>query len=294
MPKLPPDATKTAIAETVALRAVVFARVQRDGLVTRLLVEEAASVVFTSARYADVPHPAMQTVFQAVRRIARDADDLTVRLNVTDPENRIPAAPEPTTPEPVERVPATLDGHTRTATTRTDLLDDGEYPPGFLIGDCSCGDIYIVAAGGIDEFDALEREHARHVGRVRSVRADATCVDGRAVDVVDGEHPGGGSYASCPSCKYRGPTGNHVYACGDAFRHNADATTRAAALPDAACETCGGPLDEEDRIKCQGCVEATECSECAADVGTVEIGRNGGMCDDCADTVESDDERFLS
>lgn len=50
------------------------------------------------------------------------------------------------------------------------------------------------------------------------------------------------------------------------------------------CEACGNLLDEEDRIKCQACIEATECMACGEDVGTEEIGRNDGECDKCAAT----------
>lgn len=87
--KLPADATKTALAETAALRAVVFARNHRDGLITRLTVEEAMSVIFNSPRYKSVPHPAYRTVFAQVRKITANDPNLTVKLAVSDPENRI-------------------------------------------------------------------------------------------------------------------------------------------------------------------------------------------------------------
>lgn len=87
--KLPADATKTALAETAALRAVVFARKHRDGLITRLVVEEAMSEIFNSARYRAVPHPAYRTVFTQVRKLAAHDPGLTVKLAVSDPENRI-------------------------------------------------------------------------------------------------------------------------------------------------------------------------------------------------------------
>lgn len=89
MVPLPADATKTALAEAAALRAIVFARKNNGGVVNRLAVEEAMQAVFFSVRYADVPHPALRTVFAQVRRQARYSDDITVRLDVNDSENRI-------------------------------------------------------------------------------------------------------------------------------------------------------------------------------------------------------------
>ena len=89
MTSLPADATKTALAETAALRAIVFARKHRDGLITRLTVEEAMSELFNSPRYQSVPHPAYRTVFTQVRKLAAPDPALTVKLAVTDPENRI-------------------------------------------------------------------------------------------------------------------------------------------------------------------------------------------------------------
>lgn len=86
---IPADATKTALAETAALRAIVFARKHRDGLVTRLTVEEAMSEVFNSVRYRAMPHPAYRTVFTQVRKLAAQDPTLTVKLAVGDPENRI-------------------------------------------------------------------------------------------------------------------------------------------------------------------------------------------------------------
>lgn len=88
MTKLPADATKTALAEAAALRAVVFARKHRDGLVNRLTVEEAMSSLFNSPRYRTVPWPSTRTVFAKVRKLAA-AGSVTVRLAVTDPENKI-------------------------------------------------------------------------------------------------------------------------------------------------------------------------------------------------------------
>jgi hypothetical protein len=178
-----------------------------------------------------------------------------------------------------------VDGHTRVATTRTNLLDDDRYGPGLLLADCSCGGTYTVPEGGVDEFAALEREHVRHVARKCSEHADATCADGRAVDVEDGQMPGGGSYASCPSCGYRGETGSGIYAVNDARRHNAAAKTRAAAaeVPDAACEGCGGSVTVgTDNDKCDECMATSVCEECGADVGSIEIADNGGKCGDCA------------
>lgn len=53
-------------------------------------------------------------------------------------------------------------------------------------------------------------------------------------------------------------------------------------VPEFGCETCGTPVPAfED--KCEDCIVATECEDCSADVGTEEIGRNGGKCDDCAE-----------
>lgn len=89
MTNLPADATKTALAETAALRAIVFARKNRDGLVNRQTVEEAMTEIFFSPRYANVPHPTYRTVFSQVRKLARMSEDITLRLAVTDPENRI-------------------------------------------------------------------------------------------------------------------------------------------------------------------------------------------------------------
>lgn len=89
MRKLPPDATKTALAETAALRAKVWARKNAQGLITRRTVEEAMSAVFSSPRYRSVPHPAYSTVFAAVRRMCRDDSGITLKLDVSDPENRI-------------------------------------------------------------------------------------------------------------------------------------------------------------------------------------------------------------
>lgn len=86
--KLPVDATKTALAEAAALRAVVFARKHRDGVVNRQTVEEAMSELFNSERYRAVPWPRLRTVFTKVRKLAA-AGQVTARLSVTDPENRI-------------------------------------------------------------------------------------------------------------------------------------------------------------------------------------------------------------
>lgn len=87
--KLPADATKTALAETIALRAKVWARNHNGGLVTRLVVEEAITAVGGSPRYQHVPLPAYRTVFTQVRKICVNDPDITLKLAVTDPENRI-------------------------------------------------------------------------------------------------------------------------------------------------------------------------------------------------------------
>lgn len=50
--------------------------------------------------------------------------------------------------------------HKRVAATLTDLLE-GEYPPGLVVGDCSCGHEYTVPAGP-DEFNLLEASQAAH------------------------------------------------------------------------------------------------------------------------------------
>lgn len=89
MPKIPQDATKTALAESVALRVRVWARNNNGGLITRLVVEEAMSAVFNSPRYVGVPHPTYRTVFSAVRRTCHGDSDFTLKLAITDPENRI-------------------------------------------------------------------------------------------------------------------------------------------------------------------------------------------------------------
>lgn len=89
MTKVPADATKTALAEAVALRAKVWARKNNGGLITRQVVEEAMTVVFFSPRYRDVPHPAYRTVFAAVRKACWGDSCFTLKLAVTDPENRI-------------------------------------------------------------------------------------------------------------------------------------------------------------------------------------------------------------
>lgn len=90
MTTLPADATKTALADAAALHAKLWARKNNDGLITRQVVEEAMTSVFYSPRYRNFPHPAYRTVFSAVRRICRyGSEDITLKLAVTDPENRI-------------------------------------------------------------------------------------------------------------------------------------------------------------------------------------------------------------
>jgi hypothetical protein len=203
-------------------------------------------------------------------------------------------------PDP-DAAPATIDGHTRVAVTRTRLLDDGEYPPGLLLADCSCEGTYTVVEDAFPtEFDALEREHVRHVQRVHAAEADARCVDGRAVDVVDGQEPGGGSYAACGFCGYRGPTSAELYAIWDARRHNEAADARAEAavdaeVPDFACEGCGTVLStHHDNELCDECMAAAVCERCSTHVGTEEIGRNNGTCDTCAGSLDDAPEWTLS
>jgi len=87
MRALPSDATKTALADAAARRAIVFAR-RNDRPLTRMLLAESMQEVFFSPRYENVPHPAWRTVVAAVRRQARYSRDVTVRLSVNDPENR--------------------------------------------------------------------------------------------------------------------------------------------------------------------------------------------------------------
>lgn len=89
MTTIPADATKTALAEAAALRAKVWARQNNGGLITRQVVEEAMTVVFFSPRYRDVPHPTYRTVFSAVRRMCHEDNCFTLKLSVTDPENKI-------------------------------------------------------------------------------------------------------------------------------------------------------------------------------------------------------------
>ncbi|NUT90873.1 MAG: hypothetical protein HOY78_02470 [Saccharothrix sp.] len=85
---LPADATKTALADAAALRAIVSAR--RNGQpLTRLRLAEAMQAVFFSPRYENVPHPAWATVVKSVKRQAQWDRDIVVRLSATDPENRI-------------------------------------------------------------------------------------------------------------------------------------------------------------------------------------------------------------
>lgn len=86
MAKLPGDATKTALAEAAARRAIVFARNHRGGVVNRLAVEEAMSELFNSPRYRNVPWPASRTVFAEVRRQTQGRPEFTLRL---DPENEV-------------------------------------------------------------------------------------------------------------------------------------------------------------------------------------------------------------
>lgn len=83
--KLPNDCTKTELARTVALHALVWQRqhpvVHADGLreqqpVTRMSLAESAQVVLFAPRYKDVPHPAWSTLVWAVRERAREGEDL--------------------------------------------------------------------------------------------------------------------------------------------------------------------------------------------------------------------------
>jgi hypothetical protein len=85
---LPADATKSALADAAALRAIVFARKNGQPL-TSLLLSEAMQEVFFSPRYENVPHPAWITVVRSVKRQTRWDRDIVVRLSVDDPENRI-------------------------------------------------------------------------------------------------------------------------------------------------------------------------------------------------------------
>jgi hypothetical protein len=58
--------------------------------------------------------------------------------------------------------------HVRESATLTSLLG-GEYPPDLIVADCSCGDEYLVAAGGNEyaHLEAAQAEHAAAAGGAR-------------------------------------------------------------------------------------------------------------------------------
>jgi hypothetical protein len=62
-----------------------------------------------------------------------------------------------------------VSAHVRESATLTSLLD-GEYPPGLIVADCSCGHEYLVAAGG-NEYERLEAAQAEHVAAVGGEQA---------------------------------------------------------------------------------------------------------------------------
>ncbi len=86
MPRnLPPDCTRTALAQAAALRALVTRRQHprrhADGSleqlpVTRLSIEEAMQELLDSRRYHAVPWPHYTTVLMEVRRQASEGVDL--------------------------------------------------------------------------------------------------------------------------------------------------------------------------------------------------------------------------
>lgn len=126
----------------------------------------------------------------------------------------------------------------------------------------------------------------RHIVGVTAHEQTFADLKSIAVDIAEAYRALGGAYRPAE----HGHRNRMTEAIGRAY-----AEPEPESLPESACEGCGGPVTVgTDNDKCDGCTVATECEHCAADVGTVEIGRNGGMCDDCADTLDDAPEWTLS